>query len=263
MYGRRASTTTGLTWGYYGGRLGGSTVANGTVTLTNGTNYVVASRSTGAVSTSTSTTNWNATNDYARLYKIVAASSQVSSHEDHRPAASASCRPRCAGAASIRRAPPTLVDADSDAFILHPSADTTAARVHHPGELIGSMAGRHRDRDHQPEQRGHDHDQHHDRHHAPGRRRHHQQPNPGGQRLGQGKEDHRHRMDHPRGGSDMSAVQDNKVTWRPLPERVMATLMEQIDEHARRSHVEQAQAIADGIRAAVTDPVVVRGSWTR
>lgn len=127
MYGRRASTTTGLTWGYYGGRLGGSTVANGTVTLTNGTNYVVASRSTGAVSTSTSTTNWNATNDYARLYKIVAASSQVSSYEDHRLGRlgilSTTVRGRRVNSQSAAY---TLVDADSDAFILHPSADTTA-----------------------------------------------------------------------------------------------------------------------------------------
>lgn len=84
LYARRASTTTGLTWGYYGGRISGTAVANGTVTLSNGTNYVVANRSTNAVSTSTSTTNWNDTGNYTRLYKIVAASSQVTSYEDHR-----------------------------------------------------------------------------------------------------------------------------------------------------------------------------------
>lgn len=55
----------------------------------------------------------------------------------------------------------------------------------------------------------------------------------------------------------MSAVQDGKVTYDHF-ERVMATLMEQMDEHARRSQAAQAQAIADGIRATVTDPVVVR-----
>jgi len=84
LYGRRASTTTGLTWGYYGGRWGGTAIANGTVTLSNATNYVVAHRSTGAVTTSTSTTNWNTPATYMRLYKVVAASSQVSSYEDHR-----------------------------------------------------------------------------------------------------------------------------------------------------------------------------------
>lgn len=84
LYARRASTTTGLTWGYYGGRIGGTSIANGTVTLSNGTNRVVALRSTGAVSTSTSATNWNNTADYMRLYLVVAASSQVTSYEDHR-----------------------------------------------------------------------------------------------------------------------------------------------------------------------------------
>lgn len=84
IFGRRASTTSGLTWGYYGGRISGTAIANGTVTLSNGTNRVVALRTTGAVSTSTGTTNWNDTANYARLYTVVAASSQVTSYEDHR-----------------------------------------------------------------------------------------------------------------------------------------------------------------------------------
>lgn len=84
LYARRASTTTGLTWGYYGGRIGGTSIANGTVTLSNGTNRVVALRSTGVVSTSTSATNWNNTADYQRLYLVTAASSQVTAYEDHR-----------------------------------------------------------------------------------------------------------------------------------------------------------------------------------
>lgn len=85
VYGRRASATTGLTWGYYGGRWGGTSVANGTVTLTaSQTNYVVALRSSGAVSTSTAATNWNDTANYARLYKIVTGASTVTSYEDHR-----------------------------------------------------------------------------------------------------------------------------------------------------------------------------------
>lgn len=84
-YGRRAATTTGLTWGYYGGRDGGTAVANGTVTLTgSNTNYVVVHRTTKAVSTSTSATNWNDTTTYGRLYKVVTGASSVSSYEDHR-----------------------------------------------------------------------------------------------------------------------------------------------------------------------------------
>jgi len=89
LYGRRSSTTTALTWGYYGGRLliaGVPTaVANGTVVLTaSNTNYVVANRATGAVSVSTATTNWNDTPNYMRLYQIVAGASTVTSYVDHR-----------------------------------------------------------------------------------------------------------------------------------------------------------------------------------
>ena len=127
FFARHASTTTGLTWGYYGGRLGGTAVANGTVTLSNGTNRVVALRSTGVVSTSTGTTNWNNTADYMRLYQVVAASSQVTSYEDHRfglggvfPAAGPCKRGNSQSAAYA------IVSADQETFILHPSADTSA-----------------------------------------------------------------------------------------------------------------------------------------
>lgn len=84
LYARRASTSSGLTWGYYGGRRNGTAVANGTVTLANGTNRVVAARSTGVVSSATNTTNWNDLANYMRLYTVVAASSVVTSFEDHR-----------------------------------------------------------------------------------------------------------------------------------------------------------------------------------
>ncbi len=85
VYGRRAAATSGLTWGYYGGIAFGATVANGTVSLTaSNTNYIVASRSTGAVSVATSTTNWNNATDYFRLYQVVAGASAVTSYTDHR-----------------------------------------------------------------------------------------------------------------------------------------------------------------------------------
>lgn len=88
LYGRRASTCSGLTWGYYGGRFGGTSVANGTVALTGSTtNYVVVNRSTGAVSVSTATTNWNDAANYGRAYKIVTGASSVTSYEDHRQGA--------------------------------------------------------------------------------------------------------------------------------------------------------------------------------
>ncbi len=86
LYGRNAATTTGLTWGYVGGRYGSTSIASGTVTLTtNTTNYVVAAASTGTVSTSTATTNWNDTANYIRLYLVVTnASNVVTSYQDHR-----------------------------------------------------------------------------------------------------------------------------------------------------------------------------------
>lgn len=81
---RRHAATTGLTWGYYGGRFNGVTVADGTVTLTNSTtNYVVAHRTTGVVSTATTTTNWDSTT-YARLYAITTSGGQPSVIVDHR-----------------------------------------------------------------------------------------------------------------------------------------------------------------------------------
>ncbi len=85
VFGKRHPVTTGLTWGFYGGRWGGLTVADGTVTLTNGaTNYVVALRSSGAVSAATATTNWNDGATYARLYALTTAGGVVTVVEDHR-----------------------------------------------------------------------------------------------------------------------------------------------------------------------------------
>lgn len=85
IFGKRQPATTGLTWAYYGGRYNGNTVANGTVTLTNTTtNYVVVHRSTGVVSTSTSTTNWSDTATYARLYQLTTAGGVVTAVVDAR-----------------------------------------------------------------------------------------------------------------------------------------------------------------------------------
>jgi hypothetical protein len=83
-FGKKHSTTSGLTWGYYGARYNGNTIADGTVTLTNASdNYVVVLRSTGVVSVST--TDTNATNPlYARLYKLTTAGSVVTVELDER-----------------------------------------------------------------------------------------------------------------------------------------------------------------------------------
>lgn len=85
VYGKRQPVTTALTWGYYGGRWGGFSVAAGTLTLTNAaTNYIVVQRSDGAISVSTSSTNWDNTQAYARVYKLTTAGSVVTATEDHR-----------------------------------------------------------------------------------------------------------------------------------------------------------------------------------
>lgn len=90
LYARRASTTSGTTWGYYGGNVTKSdgtqtTIANGTLSLTpSATNYLVAEKSTGTVSAATATTNWNDTANYWRLWSIVVGSATVTSYTDER-----------------------------------------------------------------------------------------------------------------------------------------------------------------------------------
>lgn len=90
LYARRASTTSGTTWGYYGGNVTKSdgtqtTIANSTLALTpSATNYVVAEKSTGTVTAATATTNWNDTANYWRLWSIVVGSATVTSYTDER-----------------------------------------------------------------------------------------------------------------------------------------------------------------------------------
>ena len=84
LFGRRASTTTALTWGYYGGMLTVdgvlTSIANGTVALTGSTtNYVEANR---AGTVSKNTTGFTA--GRIPLYTIVTGASTVTSYTDHR-----------------------------------------------------------------------------------------------------------------------------------------------------------------------------------
>lgn len=84
LYGRDARTTTLLTWGYIGGRFGNALIANGTVALAaSTTNYVVASRTTGAVIVSTLLADWNAPEN-VRLYLVSTGATSVTGYEDHR-----------------------------------------------------------------------------------------------------------------------------------------------------------------------------------
>lgn len=85
VYGKDHENTSGLTWGYYGGRWGGFAITAGTLSLTaSSTNYVVVAIATGVISVSTSSTNWDNDTDYVRVYKITTGASTYSAVEDHR-----------------------------------------------------------------------------------------------------------------------------------------------------------------------------------
>jgi len=90
LLGRRAASTTGLTWGYYGGNVTKSdgtqsTVANGSVSLTaSATNYITALKESGVVYCNTTTTAWNDAANYWRLYSVVTGTSTITSYTDER-----------------------------------------------------------------------------------------------------------------------------------------------------------------------------------
>jgi hypothetical protein len=84
LFGRRASTTSALTWGYYGGNINVdgvlTQIANGTVALTaSTTNYVEATRA-GVVSKNTTAF----TAGSIPLYTIVTGTATVTSYTDYR-----------------------------------------------------------------------------------------------------------------------------------------------------------------------------------
>lgn len=80
LWARRASTTSGLTWGYYGGWYNGQ-IANGTVALTaSTTNYLMADAATGAVTVNT--TGFSA--GKIPLYLVVTGATTVTSYTDER-----------------------------------------------------------------------------------------------------------------------------------------------------------------------------------
>lgn len=85
IFGRRASTSSGLTWGYYGGRFTKAdwtnvAIANSTLSLTaSATNYIEAD-SAGAVSKNTT----GFTDGAIPLYTIVVGTATVTSYTDHR-----------------------------------------------------------------------------------------------------------------------------------------------------------------------------------
>jgi muramidase (phage lysozyme) len=122
IFGRRARTSNGLVWGFFGGRYRRLDIANGTVTLpaSQANVYIVANKATGAVSQSTTTTNWNDPN-YDRLYWASTSGGAVTDYEDHREFL---LTPE-GKAINSQSAAYTTVLADRWRIIHHPAADTT------------------------------------------------------------------------------------------------------------------------------------------
>ena len=85
VYGKDATSTAGLVWGYLGGRWDGHAVAAGTVALAaSSTLYVVVARASGVLSVSSSSANWSNTAAYARVYKLTTGPATVIAVEDWR-----------------------------------------------------------------------------------------------------------------------------------------------------------------------------------
>lgn len=126
LYGRRASTCTGLTWGYYGGNVlvnGVLTqIANGTLALTaSNTNYIEANPTTGAVSSNTT----GFTAGRVPLYSVVGGASTITSYTDQRLAV-----PDVTGllAKAMSDANTTLTQAEARNQILQFTGTLTAGR---------------------------------------------------------------------------------------------------------------------------------------
>lgn len=128
--GRRASTSSGLTWGYYGGNFTKSdgtliAIANGTFTLTaSTTNYITVLRSTGVVYCATSTTAWDDNSNYLRLYSVVTGTATVTSYTDFRELGRFNA-PRQKSAVTIKTGNFTWADTD-DSIVCNGSASITA-----------------------------------------------------------------------------------------------------------------------------------------
>lgn len=85
VYAFDPANSAGLVFAYLGGRWGGNLIVGDSETLgASTTTYMVVAKADGAVSFSTSTTNWNDDTDYCRAYKITTGVSSITGFEDHR-----------------------------------------------------------------------------------------------------------------------------------------------------------------------------------
>lgn len=83
LFGRNAATTTGLTWGFFGGKISvngvETNIANGTVAITASTTRFVEVDAAGVV-----TANASRSANRAPLYTVVAGASSITSYTDER-----------------------------------------------------------------------------------------------------------------------------------------------------------------------------------
>lgn len=88
VYGMDPRTTQNLDWVYYGGMWAGFTIigglANKLTLIDDDVNYIVVALVDGAISVSTSSTNWDDTGQYRRVYRVTTVGGQVSLIEDFR-----------------------------------------------------------------------------------------------------------------------------------------------------------------------------------
>lgn len=84
-YSLKHQDVDGLDISTWGGRWSGFSIDDEDYTLTDDAdNYLVVLRADGVLSISTSTTNWNSTSTYARVYKITTLDGVITAIEDHR-----------------------------------------------------------------------------------------------------------------------------------------------------------------------------------
>jgi hypothetical protein len=102
LFGRHAAATTGLTWGYYGGRWSGFTIANGTVSLTaSATNYVTVLLANGGVGCSASNASWLDTANYARAYEVTTGNAAITNYRDFRAGSGGTINAAQTGTSSV------------------------------------------------------------------------------------------------------------------------------------------------------------------
>lgn len=130
LYARRDSTSSALTWGYYGGNFGEiATFPNGTLTLTaNATNFIQASKTTGVLSSNT--TGFGVSSDFVKCYEVICGPATATSWTDRRPEFLAAGSSGGGGLVSfVENKVTTAPNATVPVVSLAPSASVTEANV--------------------------------------------------------------------------------------------------------------------------------------